>query len=44
MPAMAFATQNLITQAVKREPNYIFGKPFKSTVDYIIKKYKVKKR
>lgn len=34
---------NLITQAVKREPNYIFGKPFKSTVDYIIKKYKVKK-
>jgi NagD protein len=34
---------NLITQAVKREPDSIFGKPFKSTIDYIIKNYKVKK-
>ncbi|MGC8533393.1 MAG: HAD-IIA family hydrolase [Candidatus Parvarchaeum sp.] len=34
---------NLITQAVKREPDYTFGKPFKSTIDYIIKKYKIKR-
>ncbi|MCL4396971.1 HAD-IIA family hydrolase [Candidatus Parvarchaeota archaeon] len=34
---------NLITQAVKKGPDYTFGKPFKSTVDYIIKKYKIKR-
>jgi len=34
---------NLITQAVKREPDYTFGKPFSSTVDYIIKKYRIKR-
>lgn len=34
---------NLITQAVKREPDYTFGKPFKSTIDYVIKKYKIKR-
>ena len=33
---------NLITLAVKREPDYTFGKPFKSTIDYIAKKYKIK--
>ncbi len=33
----------LITQAVKREPDYTFGKPFKSTIDYIAKKYKIKR-
>ncbi len=34
---------NLITLAVKREPDYTFGKPFKSTIDYIAKKYKIKR-
>ena len=33
----------LITQAVKREPDYTFGKPFKSTIEYVIKKHKVKR-
>jgi HAD superfamily hydrolase (TIGR01450 family) len=34
---------SLITQAVKRDPDYVFGKPFKSTIEYVIKKYKVKR-
>ncbi|MCL4376470.1 HAD-IIA family hydrolase [Candidatus Parvarchaeota archaeon] len=34
---------NLITRAVKREPDYTFGKPFESTIDYIAKKYKIKR-
>jgi 4-nitrophenyl phosphatase len=33
----------LITRAVKREPDYTFGKPFKSTIDYVIEKYKIKR-
>ncbi len=35
---------NLIIQAVKREPDFTFGKPFKSTIEYIIKNYKVRRK
>ena len=34
---------NLITLAVKKEPDYRFGKPFVSTIDYVIKKYGFKR-
>lgn len=33
----------LITQAVRRQPDYTFGKPFRSTIEYIVKKYRVKR-